>query len=413
MGTRAVQIEALLNGLVDKSGEMLSAGLVYTYEAGTSTVKTCWSDSGKTTEASNPIVLDAYGRAQIYGDGLYKLVVKDSDETTLYTWDNVKLQANTFSVVAKIADYEVDPDDDLVLVDCTSGAVTISFATVSEYSHPVTVQKTDSGTNAITVNPYSTETVDGEATITIDEQYCSIVFYPGSATWTTNRGYATLAATATEADHATTADSATNADTVDSIHASATATANKLLACNGDAKLPGSITGDADTVDSIHASATATANKLLACDADAKLPASITGDAATLNGKSSAALLPPYYNQISGSVPASEEIAAGATLVLQKIYFDLPAGHILKLKRLRTSIRGDAAAYLHFTISTTSYNSYTATQLDADIELDTTLIDVAGAGTLLSLGVKNDDSVAKTVSKGSGWWVYLVSEEEP
>lgn len=379
MGTRAVQIEALLNGLVDKSGEMLSAGLVYTYEAGTSTVKTCWSDSGKTTEASNPIVLDAYGRAQIYGDGLYKLVVKDSDETTLYTWDNVKLQANTFSVVAKIADYEVDPDDDLVLVDCTSGAVTISFATVSEYSHPVTVQKTDSGTNAITVNPYSAETVDGEATITIDEQYCSIVFYPGSATWTTNRGYATLAATATEADHATTADSATNADTVDSIHASATATANKLLAC----------------------------------DADAKLPASITGDAATLNGKSSAALLPPYYNQISGSVPASEEIAAGATLVLQKIYFDLPAGHILKLKRLRTSIRGDAAAYLHFTISTTSYNSYTATQLDADIELDTTLIDVAGAGTLLSLGVKNDDSVAKTVSKGSGWWVYLVSEEEP
>lgn len=49
--------------------------------------------------------------------------------------------------------------------------------------------------------------------------------------------------------------SAGNADTVDSIHASASATANKLLALNASSKLPASITGDADTVDSKHASA--------------------------------------------------------------------------------------------------------------------------------------------------------------
>ena len=74
-----------------------------------------------------------------------------------------------------------------------------------------------------------------------------------------------------------------DADTVDGIHASATATANKLLALNASSKLPASITGDADTVDGIHAAATAAANKLLALNASSKLPASITGDADTVD----------------------------------------------------------------------------------------------------------------------------------
>jgi len=74
-----------------------------------------------------------------------------------------------------------------------------------------------------------------------------------------------------------------DADTVDGIHASATATANKLLALNASSKLPASITGDADTVDGIHAAAAAAANKLLALDGSAKLPASITGDADTVD----------------------------------------------------------------------------------------------------------------------------------
>lgn len=44
-----------------------------------------------------------------------------------------------------------------------------------------------------------------------------------------------------------------NADMVDGFHASATATANTLLALNSSAKLPASITGDADTLDGYHA----------------------------------------------------------------------------------------------------------------------------------------------------------------
>lgn len=77
-----------------------------------------------------------------------------------------------------------------------------------------------------------------------------------------------------------------NADYVRGIPASATATANTLLALNASLKLPASITGDSDTVDIIHASATSAASKLLALDASQAFnPAGdvfCTGDAAGL-----------------------------------------------------------------------------------------------------------------------------------
>ena len=76
----------------------------------------------------------------------------------------------------------------------------------------------------------------------------------------------------------------TDADTVDGFDASAIATANTLLALDGDGALPADITGDADTVDGFHASDVAMANTLLALDANAMLPADITGDAATVGG---------------------------------------------------------------------------------------------------------------------------------
>lgn len=43
-----------------------------------------------------------------------------------------------------------------------------------------------------------------------------------------------------------------DSDAVDGIHAASTATANQLLALDGNAKLPADITGDADTVDGVH-----------------------------------------------------------------------------------------------------------------------------------------------------------------
>lgn len=83
----AIQVDELWGGLTDNSGEPLAGGKVYTYVGGTSTPVALYTARDKGGSAANPIELDGYGRALVFGDGIYKFVVKDSDDTTLYTID--------------------------------------------------------------------------------------------------------------------------------------------------------------------------------------------------------------------------------------------------------------------------------------------------------------------------------------
>jgi len=85
----ATIVEFLLSGFTDNSGEPLASGKVYTYAAGTTTDKATYTDNLGATPEANPVILDSNGRKQIYGDGSYKFVVKDSDDVTLYTFDNL------------------------------------------------------------------------------------------------------------------------------------------------------------------------------------------------------------------------------------------------------------------------------------------------------------------------------------
>lgn len=61
----------------DANGAPLAAGEVYFYEPGTTTPKNTWQDSGLTVLNANPVVLNAAGRATIWGSGSYRQVVYD------------------------------------------------------------------------------------------------------------------------------------------------------------------------------------------------------------------------------------------------------------------------------------------------------------------------------------------------
>lgn len=61
----------------DANGAPLAGGSVATYIPGTTTPSTTWQDSAGTVPNANPIVLDAAGRAIIWGNGAYRMVVKD------------------------------------------------------------------------------------------------------------------------------------------------------------------------------------------------------------------------------------------------------------------------------------------------------------------------------------------------
>lgn len=87
---------------LDNSGAVLTGGLLYTYTAGTTTPVTSYQDSAGSVANSNPVVLDASGRvsAQVWltTGAAYKLVLKTSTGTTLWTMDNLRAINDVSSV---------------------------------------------------------------------------------------------------------------------------------------------------------------------------------------------------------------------------------------------------------------------------------------------------------------------------
>jgi hypothetical protein len=78
---------------LDDDGAILAGGKLYVYLAGTSTPTDTYtqSDLDPAHKNANPVVLDSAGRATVYLDPsiTYKFVMKDADNVTLWTNDNV------------------------------------------------------------------------------------------------------------------------------------------------------------------------------------------------------------------------------------------------------------------------------------------------------------------------------------
>jgi len=88
---RAVHVPLLLHGVTDGAGDPLALGKVYFYVAGgTTTDKTVWTDVAKTTPASQPVVLDSAGRAQIYADGEYRVKIETAADVATHDFDPLR-----------------------------------------------------------------------------------------------------------------------------------------------------------------------------------------------------------------------------------------------------------------------------------------------------------------------------------
>jgi hypothetical protein len=87
--SKAKQVEMALAGF-SYGGSPVAAGKLYTYSAGTVSNKATYTAQDQSSTAANPVILDSQGRANIYADGLYKMVLKDASDVTLNTWDNLQ-----------------------------------------------------------------------------------------------------------------------------------------------------------------------------------------------------------------------------------------------------------------------------------------------------------------------------------
>src|SRR5262245_31701211 len=75
----------------DNVGHPLAGGKLEFYLAGTSTPSPAYADPGLTTPLSNPVILDAGGRAPelFLASQSYKQVLKDAAGVTLWSADNI------------------------------------------------------------------------------------------------------------------------------------------------------------------------------------------------------------------------------------------------------------------------------------------------------------------------------------
>lgn len=184
-------VPTLRQQIVNGSGAPYAGGLLYAYAAGSSTPQNTYSDSVLATPNANPIVADADGRfGAIYLDPAlaYKFVFKTTAGVEIFSQDNVTITGTALlSVLSKTANYTVtvgDGEDVLVLVNATSGAVTLSLYTaIGNSGRKLRVIKTDTSTNTVTVDPFGSQTINGATTLVLRTQYDATAIASDGTNW--------------------------------------------------------------------------------------------------------------------------------------------------------------------------------------------------------------------------------------
>ena len=75
-------------------------------------------------------------------------------------------------------------EDFTILCDATSGAITINLPAASTVTGRIyNVKKIDNSVNTVTIDPNSTETIDGAATNVISTQWTNIQFQSNGTNW--------------------------------------------------------------------------------------------------------------------------------------------------------------------------------------------------------------------------------------
>ena len=158
---------------MDGNGTPYPNALLYTYIAGTSTPLATYSDSDLSVANSNPVVADADGIfPAIYLSPLngYKFILKDEDDVTIRTRDNILAPGDYFAGNFGTAlqegardvtsGYTVTATDRLVTVASTGGPspCIINLPAVSTRTQVVIIK--NMGTVALSIVPNGSDTID-------------------------------------------------------------------------------------------------------------------------------------------------------------------------------------------------------------------------------------------------------------
>lgn len=158
------------------SGLPLAGGKLYTYFAGTSSPKPSYTDAIAYVPNANPVVLDGNGEAAVFLDGSYKLVLKDSNDVTLWTLDNIRA-TDARDINTQTDDYTLLITDAYKVVEMNKGsAVNLNVPDNDTAAFPIgcEIYIRQYGAGQITLVPAMGVTVRTPTTLRSNVQYSEL-----------------------------------------------------------------------------------------------------------------------------------------------------------------------------------------------------------------------------------------------
>lgn len=165
----------------------LDGGKVYFYIPGTTTEKAIYTDSAKSAEHANPVILKADGGENIYIEGEYDVVIKRPDDTLVKAIDNVTSDPSASGSglgsgeVEYSANHTIDSTESgLKIIGNNPSGFTFSFDPAADLGTDFWCIVVNEGTGPIVLDPDGAETINEVSTITLYAGESAIVWSNGT-----------------------------------------------------------------------------------------------------------------------------------------------------------------------------------------------------------------------------------------
>lgn len=169
----------------------LVGGKVTFYMPGTTTLSDVWADADKTATLTNPVILEADGGADIYGEGEYKIRITRADDTLVHEIDNVVCigagggagggSLNGTEVVYTADHTIILAEQGYLVVANRPTAINFAFDPAATLGSGFMVIVRNIGLGTLTLNPSGSEQIDGRSTKPIYAGESVLVTCNGSA----------------------------------------------------------------------------------------------------------------------------------------------------------------------------------------------------------------------------------------
>lgn len=111
-------------------------------------------------------------------------LVADSAQTNGIKWANVTVTRSSTVITNASSPYSATSANDIILANATSGAITVNLPAAGSNTNLVlTIRKTDSTTNAVTLDGNASETINGFTTYKLVTQNDTVVIYCDGSNW--------------------------------------------------------------------------------------------------------------------------------------------------------------------------------------------------------------------------------------